>query len=122
MTQKHLVQDLSQVVQDLACNEPVAGKVLDQFAIPSTIEAQVKDLQAQLKQLQVRVVGKGVQITNKTFQSFVDVKVWVSIYLPNHRHGLFVDGVSIFEFFMHGHIEAEMTYSSFYNQHRTGFQ
>jgi hypothetical protein len=38
------------------------------------------------------------------------------------RYGLFVGGVSIFEFFTHGHIEAETTYSSFYNQHRTGFQ
>jgi hypothetical protein len=30
--------------------------------------------------------------------------------------------VSIFEFFTHGHIDAETTYSAFYNQHRTGFQ
>lgn len=30
-------------------------------------------------------------------------------------------GVSIFEFFAHGHIDAETTYSSFYSQHWTGF-
>ncbi len=42
--------------------------------------------------------------------------------LPNHRYGLFVDGVSIFEFFTAGHIDAETTYSSFYSQHRTGFK
>jgi hypothetical protein len=75
-----------------------------------------------MKQLQLRVVGKGVQIANKTFQSFDDVKIWVTLHLPNRRYGLFVDGVSIFEFFTSGHIDAETTYSSFYSQHQTGFQ
>jgi hypothetical protein len=75
-----------------------------------------------MKQLQLRVVGKGVQIANRTFQSFDDVRTWVITNLPIHRYGLFVDGVSIFEFFTHGHIDAETTYSSFYSQYRTGFQ
>ncbi len=72
-----------------------------------------------MKQLQLKVVGKGVQIANKTFQSFEDVKTWVAMHLPNQRYGLFVDGVSIFEFFTAGHVDAETTYSSFYSQHRT---
>ena len=75
-----------------------------------------------MKQLQLRVVGKGVQIANRTFQSFDDVRTWVITNLPIRRYGLFVDGVSIFEFFTHGHIDAETTYSSFYSQHRTGFK
>lgn len=56
-----------------------------------------------------------MQIANCTFQSFEDVKTWVSAYLPNHHYGLFVDGVSIFEFFTHGHIDAETTYTLFYS-------
>jgi hypothetical protein len=88
----------------------------------SAMEAQVLELQTQMKQLQLKVVGKGVQIGNKTFQSFEDVKVWVSAQLPNHRYGLFVAGVSLFKFFSAGHINAKTTYSSFYSQHRTGFK
>ncbi len=59
---------------------------------------------------------------NKTFQSFEEVKTWVSLQLPCRRYGLFVDGISIFEFFVLGHVDVEMTYLSFYSQHRTGFQ
>jgi len=90
---------------------------------PSTaVESSLKELQVQMKQLQLKVVGKGVQVANKTFQTFEDVRTWVDTHLPNHRYGLFVDGVSIFEFFSSGHIDAETTYSSFYSQHRTGFK
>lgn len=101
--------------------------VLDQMDInannvsPGDQLPQIRELQAQMKQLQLRVVGKGVQIANKVFQSFDDVHVWVTTHLPIRRYGLFVDGVSIFEFFTYGHVDAEATYSSFYSQHRTGF-
>jgi hypothetical protein len=79
-------------------------------------------LQAQMKQLHLRVVGKGVQIAHKVFQSFDEVQTWVTTHLTCRRYGLLVDGVSIFEFFTHGHIDANATYSSFYRQHRTRFQ
>jgi hypothetical protein len=88
----------------------------------SSIDSRLREVQVQMKQLQLKVVGKGVQIANKTFQTFDDVKVWVDTNLPNQWYGLFVDGVSIFEFFTAGYIDAETTYSSFYSQHRTGFK
>jgi predicted nucleic acid-binding Zn-ribbon protein len=88
----------------------------------SSLDSRILALQTQMKQLQLKVVGKGVQIVNKTFQSFDDVKAWVDLHLPNHCYGLFVDGVSIFEFFAAGHVDAEKTYSAFYSQHRTGFK
>jgi hypothetical protein len=86
------------------------------------VMSQLLTVQTEMKQLQLRVVGKGVQIANRTFQTFDEVKLWVTTNLPNRRYGLFVDGVSIFEFFTHGHIDAETTYSAFYSQHKTGFQ
>jgi hypothetical protein len=43
--------------------------------------------------LQQRIVGGGVHIGSKNFQSFEDVQVWVVAELPNWRYGLFVDGV-----------------------------
>lgn len=58
----------------------------------SPLLVQVHELQAQMKQLQLRVVGKGVQIAKKVFQSFEDVQSWVTTYLPNRHYGLFVDG------------------------------
>jgi len=94
----------------------------DPFPRSSAVDSSIRELQAQMKQLQLKVVGKGVQIANKTFQTFEDVRTWVDTHLPNHRYGLFVDGVSIFEFFTAGHVDAETTYSVFYSQHRTGFK
>jgi len=92
------------------------------FPSSSALDSSIRELQAQMKQLQLQVVGKGVQIGNKTFQTFKDVKTWVDTHLPNHRYGLFVDGVSIFEFFSAGHVDAETIYTAFYSQHRTGFK
>lgn len=108
----------------MVCDQAIQAPHNSSVTIASTsqLDSQIRELQAQFKQLQLRVVGKGVQVANRTFQSFDDVKVWVSLHLPNRRYGMFVDGVSIFEFFTHGHIDAETTYSSFYSQHRTGFQ
>lgn len=42
-------------------------------------DANLREVQAQMKQLQLKVVGRGVQIANKTFQSFEDVKTWVNL-------------------------------------------
>lgn len=56
------------------------------------------------------------------FQSFDDVQTWVTTDLPNRRYGLFVDAVSLLDFFTSiGHVDAEKTFSAFYNQHKTGF-
>jgi hypothetical protein len=115
------VQELeSQVAELLSTQDASAGTNLGPSS-NSALFTQVQELSAQMKQLQLRVVGRGVQIANKVFRSFDDVRAWVGAHLPTRRYGLFVDGVSIFEFFTHGHIDAETTYSSFYSQHRTGF-
>jgi hypothetical protein len=42
--------------------------------------------------------------------------------LPTRHYGLFVDAVSLLDFFTSiGHVEAEKTFSSFYNQSKSGF-
>jgi hypothetical protein len=84
--------------------------------------ATLLDIQAQIKLLQVRIVGDGVQIGTRVFQSFDDVQAWVVSDLPTRRYGLFVDAVSLLDFFTSiGHVEAEKTFSSFYNQSKSGF-
>ena len=86
------------------------------------LATQVLSLQAQVKLLQQRIVGDGVQIGSKVFQSFDDLRAWVTLKLPNRRYGLFVDAVSLLDFFTSvGHVDAEQTFTSFYSQKRTGF-
>jgi hypothetical protein len=88
-----MVDTLKESLQEFISAPPRSSPELS-----SDVSLQLKDFQIQLKQLQQKVVGRGVQIANKTFQSFDEVKTWVSLQLPNRRYGLFVDGVSIFEF------------------------
>jgi len=76
------------------------------------MESRLSEIQLQLKQLQLKVLGKDVQVANKTFQTFNDVLVWVNTHPPIHFYGLFVDGFLIFEFFTVSHIDAETTYYS----------
>jgi hypothetical protein len=52
--------------------------------VSPAIESRLKEIQVQMKQLQLKVVGKGVQIANRTFQTFEDVKVWVDTHPPTH--------------------------------------
>ena len=73
-----------------------------------TMDSDIKDIRHQMKILQHRIVGGGVKIGSKVFQSFEDVQVWVKSELPTRRYGLFVDAVSILDFFSClGHIDAE---------------
>jgi hypothetical protein len=86
------------------------------------LATQVISLHAQVKLLQQRIVGDGVQIGSKVFQSFDDLRAWVPLKLPNRRYGLFVDAVSLLDFFTSvGHVDAEQTFTSFYSQKKTGF-
>jgi len=88
----------------------------------SIMEAELRDLKAQMKVLQHRIVGGGVKIGSKVFQSFEDVQVWVKAELPIRRYGLFVDAVSILDFFSClGHIDAENQVSTLHNANKAGF-
>jgi hypothetical protein len=83
---------------------------------------QIKDLQQQLHLVNQRITGRGVQISAKVFQSFDDVMIWVKANLPNHRYGLFVDAISLLDFFSFlGHIDNENQLAAFHNQQKAGF-
>ena len=88
----------------------------------SNLDATLLDIKHQLKVLQHRIVGGGVKIGNRVFQSFGDVQVWVKAELPTRRYGLFVDAVSILDFFSFlGHIDAESQVSTLHNANKAGF-
>jgi hypothetical protein len=80
------------------------------------------DIQAQIKALQLQVVGGGVRIGAKIFQSFDMVETWIKTDLPNQCYGLFVDAVSLLDFFSCiGHVDADKTFAAFHSQQKTGF-
>jgi len=86
------------------------------------LDAELRDIKAQLKTLQLRIVGNGVQIGGVVFQCFDDVKSWVVSKFQIRRYGLFVDGVSLLDFFSFvTHTDTEKSMSTFYNQVKSGF-
>lgn len=63
-----------------------------------------------------------MQIGAKVFQSFDIVETWVKTELPTQRYGLFVDAVSLLDFFSCiGHMDADKTFAAFHSQQKTGF-
>lgn len=88
----------------------------------SALEEQLRDVTGQLKILQQRILGSGVQIGSRVFQSFDDVKVWIKSQLPSRRYGLFVDAVSLLDFISASHYsDVDKTFTAFHNQQKTGF-
>jgi hypothetical protein len=106
------LRDLTDKVESI---EQMAWQQVTQVPSPTsvthsvTVDVDLKDIKHQMKILQHRIVGGGVKIGLKVFQSFEDVQVWVKAELPTRRYGLFVDAVSILDFFSClGHIDAEI--------------
>jgi hypothetical protein len=86
------------------------------------MDQSIRDLKNQVQRLQLRVVGSGVQVGGIVFQCFKDVKTWVLCKFPIRRYGLFVYAVSLLDLFTCvSHVEAEKSFSAFYNQQKSGF-
>lgn len=108
--------------QSFAMNSTGASESKLIRGVQSSTDEMLQDLQSQIHLLNQRVVGGGVQIGTKVFQSFEDVQAWVVAELPNKRYGLFVDAVSLLDFFSFlGHTDNEKQLSAFHNQQRAGF-
>ena len=82
---------------------------------------RIVQLEHKLVTLERRVVGDGVSVGIYAFQSFEDCRIWMKTHVPNHRYGLFVDVISLFELFCMDHITTSETIGSFYNSKKTGF-
>jgi hypothetical protein len=85
-------QVLSSKVDNITTGFPTLGSLHTPTGFLSNDE-RLQDLENQVRLLQQRIVGGGVQIGTKTFQSFEDVQVWAVAELFIHRYGLFVDAV-----------------------------
>jgi hypothetical protein len=108
------VESMQTVLWDSGCSSPAVS--------PQAGDPVILEIQSQLKQLQHQVVGGGVRIGAKIFQSFDMVETWVKSELPNQRYGLFVDAVSRLDFFSCiGHVDANKTFAAFHSQQKNGF-
>lgn len=98
------------------------GSSLPNQTSVNELDSVIRDMKSQIQSLQLRIVGDGVQIGGMVFQCFDDVKSWVMLKFPIRRYGLFVDAVSLLDFFTCiGHVDAETSFSAFYNQQKSGF-
>lgn len=74
-----------------------------------------------LLHLEKRLVGDGVTIGAHTFQSLDDVRNLCLSNLPTNRFGLFLDGVSIFEFLAQDHTDSTEVLTNLYNSQKNQF-
>jgi len=91
------------------------------FAPDADMTARVATVELKLSQLENPLVGEGVTIGSFTFQSLDDVRVWCHRNLTTNRFGLFLDGVSIFEFLAQDHTDSTEVLTNLYNSQKNQF-
>jgi len=84
-------------------------------------DARLRSIEHQLKSLEKRVVGDGIRIGRFLFQSREDLRLWLVTHVPSNRFGLFLDGVSIFDFLAQTHMDSQENMAHLYNSQRNGF-
>jgi hypothetical protein len=83
--------------------------------------ARLNSIELKLSQVETRLVGEGVTLGSFTFQALDDVRLWCRKNLPTHRFGLFLDGVSIFEFLAQDHADSTEVLTNLYNAQKNQF-
>jgi hypothetical protein len=102
----------------------VSNPILNAAPIPSACpdaEARLRTLEQLVKSLEKRIVGDGIRIGRFLFQSQEDLRVWLLAHVPSNRFGLFLDGVSIFDFLAQPHTDSQENMSHLYNTQKNGF-
>jgi len=87
----------------------------------SVISLKFNTIEECLKRLENRIVGDGVTIGAYVFQTLDDVCIWCSTHLKSNRFGLFLDGVSIYEFLTQNHADATEVLINLYNSQNNKF-
>ncbi len=78
-------------------------------------------IELKISTLEKRMVGDGVTIGSCIFQTLDDVRSWCSTQLKTYRFGLFLDGVSIFEFLAQDHADTTEVLTNLYNSQKNQF-
>jgi len=87
----------------------------------SDSSVRISTLEEKIRRLENRVVGDGVSIGTFVFQTLDDVRTWCATNLKSNRFGLFLDGVSIFEFLAQDHADATEVLTNLYNSQKNKF-
>jgi hypothetical protein len=85
-------------------------------------EARLRTLKHTIKSLEKRSVGDGVRIGRFLFQSQEELRIWIVSHVPNNRFGLFIDGVSVFDFLAQSHMDSQDNMAHMYNSQKNGFE
>ncbi len=95
------------------------------YAPPSVtspdLEARFASLVLRVDNVEKRMIGDGITISSFVFQTQDDVRLWCETNLPTNRFGLFLDGVSIFEFLAQEHSDATEVLTNLYNAQKNNF-
>jgi hypothetical protein len=83
--------------------------------------AHIATIELKLTTLEPRIVGDGVAVGTFSFQSLEDVCSWCEAHLPTKHFGLFLNGVSVFEFLAKVHTDTSEFLTNLYNCRRINF-
>ena len=119
------VSDNKRESQDSILNSLFSSVPTDSADVLKSEEAMHDDkickLQEDIRTLMARTSGDGFKLRNFNFQSMEELRVWIKEHVTGHRFGLFVDGVSIWEYYRHGHFSMPEVLASMRDTTRVGF-
>lgn len=88
---------------------------------PELVNDNIAKIQEDIKTLMARTSGDGFRLRNFNFQSIEELHTWVLTHVTGHRFGLFVDGVSLWEYYRHGNFSMPEVLASIRDTTRVGF-
>ena len=88
---------------------------------PELVNDNIAKILEDIKTLMARTSGDGFRLRNFNFQSIEELNTWVQTHVTGHRFGLFVDGVSLWEYYRHGHFSMPEVLASMRDTTRVGF-
>ena len=87
----------------------------------SAHNGKILKIQEDIRTVMARTSGDGFKLRNFNFQSMEELRVWVKAHIVENRFGLFVDGVSLWEYYRHGHFSMPEVLASMSDTTRVGF-
>ena len=82
---------------------------------------RLKYLEDTVATLQARSTSDGVRVQHHAFQSKDELQQWIQIHLTGCRFGIFLDGVSVWEYFSQSHQNMTEVMNTFRDSARIGF-